>query len=398
MIQPGWDTIDMVKHDDQGRPAPKIGEGHLYSSKPPLLATLMAGEYWIIHKLTGTTLGEHPYAIGRFMLISLNVLPLAIYFWLLAGLAERFGTTDFGRIFMVACGCFATFLSTFVVVLTNHLPAAVSAGIALFAALRIIYDGERRVGYFALAGFFAAFTAANELPALSFFGLLSAWLLWKRLGQRLWRTCPQQPWCWWRAGNELPFARLAHSALCPSRSGQQLVRVPVFERRQSSRQLLDAPGSPQPHRPGRTIGRLVRLPRAPWASRHLFADAGVDSSCRRRDHAVCRTTGRPGRTWLVRSDCLRSVRDVLHLATARRPQLRRHDQRLSLGFLVRSAVAGGHVAGGRFSSSRRSLRLLACGLLCLSVLSVSYPTWNPWVQPWLADLLLELNWVQMGAR
>jgi hypothetical protein len=47
---------------------------------------------------------------------------------------------------------------------------------------------------------------------------------------------------------------------------------------------------------------------------------------------------------------------------------------------------------------RSSLRLLACGLLCLSVLSVNYPTWNPWVQPWAADLLLELNWVQMGAR
>ena len=35
---PNWDTIDMVKHD-----------GHLYSSKPPLLATLMAGIYWIIY-------------------------------------------------------------------------------------------------------------------------------------------------------------------------------------------------------------------------------------------------------------------------------------------------------------------------------------------------------------
>ena len=45
---------------------------------------------------------------------------------------------------MVACGCFATFLATFVIVLTNHLPAAVSAGIALFAALKIIYDGDRR--------------------------------------------------------------------------------------------------------------------------------------------------------------------------------------------------------------------------------------------------------------
>src|SRR6202790_4379817 len=109
VVQPGWDTIDMVKHDDQGRPAPKVDEGHLYSSKPPLLATLWAGEYWVIHKLTGKTLGAHPYAIGRCMLILSNVVALAILFWLLAELAERFGTTDFGRIFMVGCGCFGTF-------------------------------------------------------------------------------------------------------------------------------------------------------------------------------------------------------------------------------------------------------------------------------------------------
>ena len=60
--EPGWDTIDMVKHD-----------GHLYSSKPTLLATLMAGEYWVIHRLTGATLGTHPYEIGRFMLVTINL-------------------------------------------------------------------------------------------------------------------------------------------------------------------------------------------------------------------------------------------------------------------------------------------------------------------------------------
>ena len=40
--EPGWDTIDMVKHKDRN------GEWHLYSSKPPLLATLYAGPYWVM--------------------------------------------------------------------------------------------------------------------------------------------------------------------------------------------------------------------------------------------------------------------------------------------------------------------------------------------------------------
>ncbi|HVC97185.1 MAG TPA: hypothetical protein VND64_26130, partial [Pirellulales bacterium] len=66
--QPNWDTIDMVKHDDLGREAPGADEGRLYSSKPPLLATLMAGEYWLINQWTGATLATHPYSIGRGMI------------------------------------------------------------------------------------------------------------------------------------------------------------------------------------------------------------------------------------------------------------------------------------------------------------------------------------------
>ena len=37
--------------------------------------------------------------------------------------------------------------------------------IAIYAAVRIWFDGERRMRYFVAAGLFAAFTAANELPA-----------------------------------------------------------------------------------------------------------------------------------------------------------------------------------------------------------------------------------------
>jgi hypothetical protein len=166
--QPNWDTIDMVKHDDLGRQAPKLGEGHLYSSKPPLLATLLAGEYWLIHQFTGATLGDHPYAIGRFMLVTCNVLPMIVYFLVIARLVERFGVTDWGRLFVMAGATLGTFLSTFAVAVNNHLTAAVSVALALDAALRIWYDGERRWRWFALAGLFAAFAAADELPALRF--------------------------------------------------------------------------------------------------------------------------------------------------------------------------------------------------------------------------------------
>ena len=41
----------MVRHKDAE------GHFHLYSSKPTLLTTLLAGEYWLIYHTTGATLG-----------------------------------------------------------------------------------------------------------------------------------------------------------------------------------------------------------------------------------------------------------------------------------------------------------------------------------------------------
>ena len=177
----GWDTIDMVKHDDRGRG----GLGHLYSSKPPLLPTLMAAVYWVIYHVTGLSLGAFPYAVVRTVLIVVNVVPLVIGFLLLARLVERFGTTDWGRMFVMGAAVFGTFLTTFAVTINNHLPAAVCAMAAVYAAVRIALDGERRLRYFIIAGMTAAFAAACELPALAFLVALSVALLWKAPRQTL---------------------------------------------------------------------------------------------------------------------------------------------------------------------------------------------------------------------
>ncbi|NQT14906.1 MAG: hypothetical protein HQ582_19280, partial [Planctomycetes bacterium] len=177
--EPTWDTIDMVKHD-----------GHVYSSKPPLLPTLAAVPYWLIHRLTGMSLGTHPYELGRALLVVVNVVPLVVCFLLLARLIERFGTTDWGRIFAMTGCCFGTFLTTFAVVLNNHLPAAVCATVALYAAIRIWFDQEKRARYFVIAGLFGAFTAACELPALALFAAISVALLWKAPRETFWAYAP----------------------------------------------------------------------------------------------------------------------------------------------------------------------------------------------------------------
>jgi hypothetical protein len=155
----GWETIDLVFHN-----------GHYYSSKPPLLSTLMAAEYWVIFNVTHQSLGTHPYEIGRFMLITINGTCLLLLFIFTARLIERLGTSDWGRIFVMASCVFGTFLTTFAVTITNHLPAAACTAVLLDALVRIWFDGDRRARTFIVAGFFSALLAAFEIPA----GLLSA--------------------------------------------------------------------------------------------------------------------------------------------------------------------------------------------------------------------------------
>jgi hypothetical protein len=158
----GWHSIDMVRHRGTD------GKEHYYSSKPTLLTTLLAGEYWLIKRVTGATLAEQPHYVAKLMLILTNVLPLAAGLWLLARLIDRLGSSDWGRIFAVAAACFATFLTTFAVTLNNHTIAALSLIGGLAAALPILNGNCSAWWRFAVSGLALGFLAANELPALSF--------------------------------------------------------------------------------------------------------------------------------------------------------------------------------------------------------------------------------------
>jgi hypothetical protein len=164
---PNWHTIDLVRH----RAAD--GKEHYYSSKPTLLPTLLAGEYWLMKKLTGATLETRLFYVARTILLLTNVLPLVLALWLLARIVEKYGTTDIGRIFVMASACGGTFMTTFAITLNNHLIGAVGVIATLAAALPIWLEGRREWRYFALAGLGAAFTAANELPALAFFAAIA---------------------------------------------------------------------------------------------------------------------------------------------------------------------------------------------------------------------------------
>jgi hypothetical protein len=45
-------------------------------------------------------------------------------------------------------------------------------------------------------------------------------------------------------------------------------------------------------------------------------------------------------------------------------------------------------------AGRRWGRVLAYAFLAVSVLSVSYPAWNPWLHPWLYNFLESQGWIK----
>ncbi|HBB76018.1 MAG TPA: hypothetical protein DC048_16425, partial [Planctomycetaceae bacterium] len=101
VVEPGWDTIDAVAHPDA------TGRLRLYSSKPPLLSVLCAAPYWVVHRVTGWTLGDHPFELGRMLMVLFGLVPLGITILCACRLVETVGATDWARIWaaaLVACG------------------------------------------------------------------------------------------------------------------------------------------------------------------------------------------------------------------------------------------------------------------------------------------------------
>lgn len=383
-----WNTIDMVQH--RGRD----GELHLYSSKPPLLITMLAGEYWVLNKLTGMTLESHPYVLGRVMLVTVNILPMVLMFVLIAKLAEQLGATDWGKMFVVASATLGTMLVPFAVVLNNHTVAAVSAAVALYALVRIWYGSESCTRYYALAGLAAAFTAANELPALAFLALVAVALLLR----------DQSAWL----KGFLPAAALVVVAFFATNYAAHDCLTPPYMHKSSE--------NPEDNWYKYTY-TFNGVERTSYWENPSGIDQGEPSKATYALHVLLGHHGIFSLTpiWLLSMAGL-----VMWLVKGGARQ-----RELALGIAVLTIVClvfyigfrperdrnyGGMTSGFRWMfwfaplwlaamlpaadwlARSRVRQALALTLLVFSALSASYPTWNPWIHPWLYRWLEYCGW------
>jgi hypothetical protein len=378
VTEDGWKTVDKVLH-------PTTLE--FYSTKPPLLTVLMAGEYWLLKHGLGWSITEYPGSVVHTGVWTFNVPLLVIYLVLLSRLAERWGATGWGRLYVIVCACFATLLTPFLNTFNNHTVATCTAVIALYAAVRIL-EGSPSWLWFALAGFFAGFTACNETPATAYAVGLFLLLLWRHPARTLLAFVPLAlvpvAALFWTNYLELGQLGLAYGEF----------GGPWYEYEGSN--WLKIPGAA---RRGIDFARYQGETHAAYAFHLLVGHHGWFSltpifflslagmAVAARQVASTRpkeVQAEPPRLWAEMA-----VANLLLSAV------------VIVFYIFKTDNYGGVSSGARWLmwltplwlltmlpavdwlGRRRWGRLVAVVLLMLSVLSASFPTFNPWRHPWI---------------
>jgi hypothetical protein len=394
VVEPGWDTIDAVAHPDA------TGRLRLYSSKPPLLSVLCAGPYWLLARATGWTLGSHPFEMGRLLMVLYGLVPLLVTILFTCRLVDAIGTTDWGRIYAVAVIACGTFLTTFAIVLTNHLPAAACTAASGWLAYRVRCHGLRSWTSFAAGGATAALAAAFDLPALAWCAAVLALLLGADLRRGLLAAVPAAACVaaaalgtnWLAHGTPLPpYAHRAAAGDGAANWYDYSITLPngrVLESYWRSPQGQDR-GEPSAARYAwhALVGHHGIFSLTPvW----LLTIPGLAAlASRRRRH------GRSGQREIALA--IAGVSALVLLFYLSRPPIDRNYGGMTSGFRwvfwlaplwAAAAVPAADALGrGRFG------RMIALVLLGLSVVSVAYPTWSPWTQPWLQQWLQHAGWI-----
>ncbi|NBW96715.1 MAG: glycosyltransferase [Planctomycetia bacterium] len=386
--EPGWDTIDAVAHADAD------GRMRLYSSKPPLLSTLCAGPYWLLHAATGWTLGDHPFELGRGLMVVFGLVPLLVTIVFTCRLVDATGTTDWGRLWAAALISGGTLLTTFAVVLTNHLPAAACTAASAWYVRRVTCDGVRSRWTFAAAGATAALAAAFELPALAWCAAVFALVAAADVGRTV--------------AAALPAAALVAAAAVGTNWLAHGTPVPAYAHRTAADNWYDYEFQ-LPN--GKVLTSYWRNPQgvdrgeaapAAYAWHALVGHHGIFSLTPAwllvipgivSLSAGTRRTG-PGERHLALAIAAVSMVVVAFYLTRSQPD--RNYGGVSSGFrwvfwlaplwVMAAVPAADRLAGGRVG------RGFAALLLGASVASVAYPAWNPWTHPWIWQWMAHSGW------
>jgi len=146
-------------------------EGHLLSSKPPVLPLLMTGEYMVMRALFDWNLDnkEQLRPILKVMIFTLVKIPYIIGLVFFAMILRIFLADCGAAALLLAMLAFASPLPGYACQLNNHTPAAAAMIVALFFGLGIYTDKLKCAPVNFLAfGFFSALVFVLDMPATVF--------------------------------------------------------------------------------------------------------------------------------------------------------------------------------------------------------------------------------------
>ncbi len=166
---PWNNTVDRVR----------IGD-HFYSSKPPVLPTLVAGEYYLLKRFSHNLFNFDTMAriTTKILLVATNVIPFVIFLFLYSRLVTRLTPDPWVRLCAMAAAALGTMLPGFIVTMNNHTVAACALMFALYPAYFIFYENRHSWWRFVLVGFFLSMTAVTEFPAVILLPVAFVALFW----------------------------------------------------------------------------------------------------------------------------------------------------------------------------------------------------------------------------
>jgi len=373
-----WNTIDKATLD-----------GHYYSTKPPLLATLVAGVYWCVKQTTGLTLLDDTALVTRIILGLINVLPMAAALAVFAMLVQRYAKTGPAKIYVLIAAAMATFLTTFQVTLNNHTIAAVLLVFALYPAMRILTDDVTAPRYYLLAGFFAAFACTNELPAALFGLALFGLIWWKSPRQALlyFATAACIPIAAWFLTNYIAVGTLK----------------PVYTLYGTDAYLLDAEGNPTHWANPKGIDKggdtpMVYLLNCTFGHHGIFSLSPIFLISLFGWCTFSKWRDFPLKTFLWLGLLLTVATVGFYLTRTGNYNYGGHTSGLRWTFWLIPLwlVAMIPVIDAYWQS--RLFQIFAAACLAVSVWSSTGPLDNPWRHPWLFQLMERWEWIDYSSN
>jgi hypothetical protein len=199
---------------EQGTIDKVMVNGHILSSKPPMMVLFMTGEYWLLNKAFGLDLNdkEDTEKIIRLLTIALVGIPYLLTLVFFARTLELFDGDPLTRVVLLFCLAFCTQLWGYSLNINNHVPGTFLVVVSMYLAMGLIEGALAPTGWrFFLFGLFAGLTPTVDTPAAVFPFLSGLVLLVKY---------PRQVLTWSLLGAAIPLG--VHAAVMYITTGSPL--------------------------------------------------------------------------------------------------------------------------------------------------------------------------------